>query len=257
MRTRITSADPRCSRNYRNRRSAIFQDLIVIFLPFAHRNRLIHRRKSDNATWGEHMKIRIASLFTTSMAIAVLIPLQLSAQSGPIVQAQRADTNANVIPVNTMVVVTPVREISSQDMREGTTREFIVAEDIVENGYVVIPRGAQVEATVTWRTGKGIVGKSAKFELSFDWVSIDGHNWRLRGSHRQEGRGNTVGALLGAAFITGRSAVMIPGQTVNVFTNEPIPFATAPQQVVPASSTAENPAARPERRAIEIRIETQ
>ena len=75
-------------------------------------------------------------------------------------------------------------------------------------------------------TGKGIVGKSAKFELSFDTVRVGNHNWRLTGSHRQEGRGNTAGALLGAAFITGKSAEMIPGQTVNVFTAEDIPFAT-------------------------------
>lgn len=81
-----------------------------------------------------------------------------------------------------------------------------------------------MQATVTWRTGKGIVGKSAKFELSFDWVRVGSNNWRLRGQHRQEGKGNTAGALLGSAIITGKSATMTPGQVVNVFTAEAIPF---------------------------------
>ncbi len=107
-------------------------------------------------------------------------------------------------------------------MKEGTTREFLVVEDVVQDGAVIIPRGSPVTATVTWRTGKGIVGKSAKFELSFDRVRVNGRDFALRGAHRQEGRGNTAGALLGSMIITGRSAVMPVGQVVNVFTKEPI-----------------------------------
>ena len=126
------------------------------------------------------------------------------------------------LPINTLVQVTPANEITSKEMKEGTKREFLVVNDVEYQGVVLIPRGSPVEALVTWRTGKGIVGKSAKFELSFDWVRVNQANYKLRGVHRQEGRGNTAGALLGAAFITGKSATMVPGQIVNVFTAEPI-----------------------------------
>ncbi|MGB3803220.1 MAG: hypothetical protein WA935_04265 [Sphingopyxis granuli] len=126
------------------------------------------------------------------------------------------------LPVNTLVQVTPANEITSKEMKEGTKREFLVVNDVEYQGVVIIPRGSPVEAQVTWRTGKGIVGKSAKFELSFDWVRVHQANYKLRGMHRQEGRGNTAGALLGAAVITGKSATMVPGQIVNVFTAEPI-----------------------------------
>lgn len=126
------------------------------------------------------------------------------------------------LPINTLVQVTPANEITSKEMKEGTKREFLVVNDVEYKGVVLIPRGSPVEALVTWRTGKGIVGKSAKFELSFDWVRVNQANYKLRGVHRQEGRGNTAGALLGAAFITGKSATMVPGQIVNVFTAEPI-----------------------------------
>lgn len=149
-------------------------------------------------------------------------PVQLQAQA--VVQAQRVDNTASVLPANTMVVVTPAEEITSIKMKEGTQRTFLVVEDVVYNGAIVIPRGSPVQSTVTYRTGKGVVGKSAKFELSFDTVRIGDQTFRLRGQHRQEGRGNTAGALLGSAIITGKSAVMIPGQTVNVFTAEAIPF---------------------------------
>lgn len=126
------------------------------------------------------------------------------------------------LPINTLVQVTPASEITSKKMKEGTTREFLVVNDVEYQGVVVIPRGSPVEAQVTWRTGKGIVGKSAKFELSFNWVRVNQSNYKLRGMHRQEGRGNTAGALLGAAIITGKSATMAPGQIVNVFTADPI-----------------------------------
>jgi hypothetical protein len=44
------------------------------------------------------------------------------------------------------------------------------------------------------------------------------------GKHRQEGKGNTLGAVLGSIIISGRSAVMMPGQTVQALTAEPVSF---------------------------------
>lgn len=164
-------------------------------------------------------KILLASLLA---ALGSALPSH--AQQGPVVEAQAVDANALSLPLNTLVLVTPAEEITSKKMKEGTQRRFLVVEDVVYTGKVVIPRGSEVQSTVTWRTGKGIVGKSAKFELTFDWVRAGSTNWRLRGQHRQEGKGNTAGALLGSAIITGKSAVMTPGQVVNVFTAEAIPF---------------------------------
>jgi hypothetical protein len=155
---------------------------------------------------------------------AIMVTLPLQAQQTAFVEAQPVDSAAQALPTNTLVLVTPAEEITSKKMKEGTQRRFLVVEDVVFAGKVIIPRGSEVQSTVTWRTGKGIVGKSAKFELSFDWVRVGNTNWRLRGQHRQEGKGNTAGALLGSAIITGKSAVMTPGQIVNIFTAEPIPF---------------------------------
>lgn len=126
------------------------------------------------------------------------------------------------LPVNTLVEVTPAGEITSKKMKEGTTRDFLTVKDIEQSGVVIIPRGSPVTAEVTWRTGKGIVGKSAKFELTFKSVRVNGNDHAMRGVHKQEGRGNTAAALLGSAIITGKSAEMSPGQLVNIFTAEPI-----------------------------------
>ncbi|WP_109354742.1 hypothetical protein [Sphingorhabdus sp. EL138] len=127
-----------------------------------------------------------------------------------------------VIPADTIVVVTPIEEITSKKMKEGTKRNFRVAEAVTSNGVTVIPLNAPVEGTVTWRTGKGIFGKSAKFEITFDKVAVDGTEYALRGKHRQEGRGNTAAALLVSGIITGKSAVMVPGQLINAFVSKDI-----------------------------------
>jgi hypothetical protein len=101
-----------------------------------------------------------------------------------------------VLPTDTLIRVAPVEEITSKKMREGTTRDFRVAEEVRRDGVTIIPLNTPVVGTVTWRTGKGIFGKSAKFEITFTSIDLNGQTYELTGKHRQEGRGNTAAALL-------------------------------------------------------------
>jgi hypothetical protein len=128
------------------------------------------------------------------------------------------------LPAGTIVQVTPTQEITSKRVEEGQKFAFLVAADVVEQGVVVIPRGSMVEGTITWKTGRAIGGKSGKFEVTFTSITVGGRQYKMAGQHRQEGRGNTVGALLGSLWISGRSAVMLPGQIVNALTVEAIPY---------------------------------
>ena len=130
---------------------------------------------------------------------------------------------AVLLPSDTVLSVIPLEEISSKHMTVGDVQRLQVSGDVSQNGVVIIPRGAAVKATVTWRTGKGIGGKSAKFVLTFNSVNVHGREFLLKGTHRQEGRGNTVAALLGSMLISGHSAVMTSGQVVTALTAEPIP----------------------------------
>jgi len=129
---------------------------------------------------------------------------------------------ATILPADTIIQLTPSEEINSKVVKQGDQVHFQIANDVLQDGTVVIPHGAPVIAEVTWRTGKGIGGKSAKFEVTFRSVTVNGHAFNLKGKSLAEGRGNTVGALLGSMLITGRSAVMMPGEIVNGFTAEQI-----------------------------------
>jgi hypothetical protein len=160
---------------------------------------------------------------TFKLVATVAATILLASGSAQAMQAgARAETAQIVLPVDTIIQITTVQEITSINMKEGDRHTLQVATDVSENGVVIIPRGSPVHATVTWRTGKGIGGKSAKFELTFNSVTVRGQQYALRGTHRQEGRGNTAAALLGSMVISGRSATIQPGQTLNAFTAEAI-----------------------------------
>ena len=107
-----------------------------------------------------------------------------------------------------------INELSSKHIKLGEHYQFTVVSDVVDNGVVVIPRGAVADGEVTMKTGRAIGGKSGKFDITFRKVDANGSSFPLMGTHHQEGKGNTVGALLGSIWISGTSAVMLPGQVV-------------------------------------------
>lgn len=129
-----------------------------------------------------------------------------------------------MLPAGTVVNLTTMQEITSKRVNVGEKFQFQVVNDVVENGLVVIPRGSIATGTVTMKTGRAIGGKSGKFDITFDNVVANGRSFPLMGVHHQEGRGNTVGALLGSIFISGKSAVMIVGQMVNATVKEPTAY---------------------------------
>ena len=145
-------------------------------------------------------------------------------QSTPGAPPPPASSTGRTLPANTLVVVTPMNEITSKRVEVGDKVAFATVNDVVEGGVVAIPRGTPVQGSIKWKTGRAIGGKSGKFEVTFDSISVGGRTYAMRGLHRQEGRGNSVGALLGSMVISGRSATMGPGQLVNIFTAEPIAF---------------------------------
>ncbi|WP_085217047.1 hypothetical protein [Allosphingosinicella indica] len=165
---------------------------------------------------------------TSSAAPAPAPPAIVDANTVPAVPtasdcSQPGSCGAIMLPKDTIVQVAAVNEITSIDMKEGDQHMLQIATDVAQNGKVIIPRGAPVKGKIIWRTGKGIVGKSAKFEIEFEEVTVGGKAYLLKGKHRQEGRGNTAAALLASWVVTGRSAVIPSGAVMNAFTEEDIP----------------------------------
>lgn len=135
-----------------------------------------------------------------------------------------------VLPTNTELVVRMNSELSSKKAREGDTFVGTLAYDVMLGNVVVIPKGTPINGVVTWRTGKGAFGKSAKMEYEFRSFDLNGQRYALAGKFRQEGSGNTGATVATAvavgvfsAFVTGKSAVVKAGTELKVYTTSIIP----------------------------------
>jgi hypothetical protein len=171
---------------------------------------------------GDIMRIVI----TLAAALAVASPLAAQTASTPVPTPAPMPLAPAVraLPAGTQVSLAPMVEINSKRIEEGQRFQFTVVNDVVENGVVVIPRGSIATGVVAMRTGRAIGGKSGKFDIAFESVTANGRTFPLMGVHRQEGKGNTVGALFGSLVVTGRSAVMLPGQIVTAMIKEQTPY---------------------------------
>jgi hypothetical protein len=170
-------------------------------------------------------------------------PLPITAQ----VPGQTAQT---VLPANTELVVRMNDELSSKTANEGDSFGMSVAQNVMLNGYVIIPQGSRAVGEVTWKTGKGAFGKSGKMEIQMRYVEVNGQRIRLEGKFRQEGEGNTVATVAGvvavgvfAAFITGKTAVIPRGRELTVHTVDPVPVVLPGQPI--SASVAAGPAIVP------------
>ena len=172
------------------------------------------------------------ALACSAMLAAVLAP-SAQAQTTADQAAAAVATRQIVLPPNTEVVVTPNDTITTKGkaIKVGSKFRLATVFDVMQDGYVAIPKGTPGEGTVTWMTNKGAFGKSGKMEVSFDWIELAGQRIPLTGNHRQEGEGNT-GATVGAAvavgvfsaFVTGRSATIVNGQQLRAHTGQALTF---------------------------------
>lgn len=162
----------------------------------------------------------------TSVAATPAVPL--------IVQKPIEVADGTVLPSNTDVWVSLDSELNSKKERLGNPIAMKVSRDVMLGQYVVIPRGSEAKGHVSYRTGKGAFGKSAKMEFDIDAIVLNGRSVPVSGHYRIEGNGNTgatVAAVatvwVAAPFITGHSAVAAQGTEWKAATKEPIALTIA------------------------------
>ncbi len=182
-----------------------------------------------------------------AVAETAAVPAAVPAVAAAPALAVAAPAPGLMLPSYTEVILTPDAEANSKKLREGHTVPMHTVFDVMHNGVIVIPKGTRGMGTVTWRTGKGAFGKSAKMEITFNELTMpNGHRLPLAGMHRQEGEGNT-GAAIGAAiavgvfgaFVTGKSAIIPNGQHLMARTNEALAYSIpAGAVVIPTAQLA-------------------
>ena len=179
----------------------------------------------------------------------VAAPLTASAQSAA--GADAGQKRQVILPPNAEVVVTTNDDLTTKSVKEGQKFPISTVLDVMQDGYVVIPKGSVGQGTVTYRTGTGAFGKSGKMEVEFNYIELGGRHIPLTGKFRQEGEGNT-GAAVGAvvavgvfgAFVKGHSAKIVSGQQLRAHTAEALTF-YLPANVVPVQQATIAPVQAP------------
>lgn len=196
------------------------------------------------------------AMLSSAALSQVAAPVAPAVQAVPVtvvsVQQPSAATNGSLLPSNTDVWLTLDKELTSKGAKVGDTFDLKVSRDVMLGNYIVIPKGTPAKGHISWRTGKGAFGKSAKMEFDLDSLALNGRTIPVAGHYRIEGQGNT-GAAVGAvvavgvfgAFVTGHSATATQGSEWKAATKEPIAIQVA--EAAPVSGAAVVEASSPAR----------
>jgi hypothetical protein len=126
----------------------------------------------------------------------------VSAAPAPIPQPDQTPARGFLLEDGTPVHLVLAQNLSSADAVTGETVEFEVIDDVVVDGFVVIPHGSTAWATVTDAEHKKRMGRAGKLDLNIDKVRLaDGEKAMLRGVKDVKGGGHT-GAMVGAMVAT-------------------------------------------------------
>src|SRR3569623_1307435 len=111
----------------------------------------------------------VAALSTPSFAQSEAAPAAVAATPAPapaaVVAVARPSADASsLLPAHTEVLLRLNSEVNSKKARKGDHFDLTVANDVMLGNYIVIPRGTPARGEITYRTGKGAFGKSAKME---------------------------------------------------------------------------------------------
>ncbi|MDR2857631.1 MAG: hypothetical protein LBV50_07260 [Novosphingobium sp.] len=187
-------------------------------------------------------------------AIAAAAGIPEVAWTQPI-QAIAPEAATTVLPRNTRVMLSLNQTLDTRNksLKAGDTFTLTVDRNVMLGRAIVIPRGSKAVGSVTWRTGKGVYGKSGKMEISLDYIELGDRQIPIEGTHREEAEGNTNAtvatalfiSVLGAGFITGHSAQIRAGQIFTAWTKEDLPVVLPAPVAMPSAVPFQNTASVP------------
>jgi len=138
-----------------------------------------------------------------------------AANSAPIAAAPSAPPPPNTLLDGTAVKLRLAENLSSEKNKTGDQVPFEVVDEVVVDGVVVVPKGAQAIATVTNASPKKSMGRGGKLDVNVDSMRlVDGEKVQLRAVQENKGGGH-VGAMTGAMVAT--SIVFFPAAPLFLF----------------------------------------
>jgi hypothetical protein len=164
-------------------------------------------------------------------------------------------STAIVLPADTTVIVSLVQPLSSSTASVGEVVPIAVEQEVDVDGFVIVQKGADGEATVTEAEHAGGNGHGGKLALTMDWVfAADGGKVQLSNVNHTSGTGDTKGAastativsyaLLGPIglfahnFVRGKDVTIGTDKQFNMFTDHSVSVDAIQRTAVLSSSVA-------------------
>lgn len=154
-----------------------------------------------------------------------------------------------VLRVGTPVPLRLSEELTTKGkkLRVGQRFRMEVAEDVMVQGYKVIPAGSPAIGEITDVRNKGMWGKSGHLAARMLYTTVNGRQIRLSGAFDDKGVAGGIGAAAVSAliflpagfFMTGTSAMVPMGAQVKGFVDEDV------QLAIPAAAPAPMQVAAP------------
>jgi hypothetical protein len=142
-----------------------------------------------------------------------------------------------------------LQQLHSQENHTGDRFDLEVAEDVMLNGVVVIPRGSPATGEITRVKRKGMWGRSGRLETRLLSVRANGMTIPISGSVAERGETGTAGVVasilvvpVAGFFVTGTSAILPVGTGFNGHTDSEVRVSIDPS-LVPRTISAPTPAA--------------
>lgn len=199
------------------------------------------------------------AIYKLVLAGAALIAHPVSAQTlnAPITYApatvQRTATimpspRADILRAGSAIALVTREELTTRKkaLRVGQRFQMEVAENVTQNGIVVIPSGTPAIGEITQIRNKGMWGKSGYIGARVVSLTVSGRSVRMSGTFDDKGVTGTGGVVAAIAFVpiagfltTGTSAFIASGSAVKGFLDEDLAFQTL--QPAPADGYVTRP----------------
>ena len=169
------------------------------------------------------------------------LDLSFAAQP-PANQPATYTSEGNILQSGTPVRLVLKENLSSADATTGQEVAFMVADDVIVNGYLLIAHGALGKGTITEAQAKRRMGRAGKLNVNIDYaVMTNGEHAALRAVKNTKGDGRgaavTTGVVAGAIvffpaaplflLIHGKDIKIPEGTEITAFINGDIRFNAA------------------------------
>lgn len=160
--------------------------------------------------------------YLCAAALGLVAPIVSFAQTAPVLgvpaapiapavaAAPPAPIQRLILPAGTPLTVVVNDSLSSQSNQVGDRFQVAVAEDVSDNGVVVIPKGTIGYGEVTFSTSKGGWGKGGILGITLRYLELNGETVELDGRYREEGK-QRDGAASATMFAVGIFAALVKG----------------------------------------------